>query len=32
MIDLVLWLLNQIRPTFPFEEDPPVGPLGAAHE
>ncbi len=26
MIDLLLWLLWQIRPSFPYEEDPPVGP------
>jgi len=33
MIDFVLWLLWQIRPSFPYEEDPaPVGPPGVAHE
>lgn len=31
MTDFLLWLLNQIRPTFPFEEDP-IGPPGAANE
>lgn len=23
---LILWLLWQIRPSFPYEEDPPTGP------
>ncbi len=23
---LILWILWQIRPSFPYEEDPPVGP------
>ncbi len=29
---LLLWLFWQIRPTFPFEEEPPVGPPGVSHE
>lgn len=32
MIDFVLWLLWQVRPTFPYEDDPPVGPPEVTHE
>ena len=28
---LILWLLWQIRPIFPYEEDPPTGPPEVTH-